>query len=86
MYRVIWWDLAFDRMDAYVRRHPGRKAEFAVALRELTAALTSGPAEIGESRVQPYRVEVFEPLTVFFRPDPDEQCVYVVWVHLPVRD
>jgi hypothetical protein len=83
MFRLAWWTAAFEQMDAIVRSRPGRKAEFAVALREMSAALAANPEGTGESRAPPDRVWFFGPLTVTFRPVPDERTVYVtnVWLH-----
>jgi hypothetical protein len=80
--KIIWQPTAFDHMNAIVRAAPNRKDEFAAALRELSVALTTNPERTGESRDQPYRVAIFGELTFYFRPAPDESCVYVVWVRI----
>ncbi len=82
MYRIIWWSRAFERMSEIVRAHPDRKDEFATGLRDLTAQLTADPTTAGESREPPYRVGFFGPLTVRFRPVPEDRKVYIVRVHL----
>jgi hypothetical protein len=82
--RLVWRPPAFDRMSEIVRSAPDRKAEFAAALRELSAVLTADPSA-GESREPPYRVVVCGQLTFRFRPAPDEGRVYVVRVWLRKR-
>lgn len=80
--RVVWRRKAFDHMSAIVRAAPGRKAEYAAALRELSAALAADPLNTGEERDPPRRVAIFGELTFGFRPAPDEGAVYVLWVRL----
>jgi hypothetical protein len=79
---IVWWSQAFDRMSEIVRAAPNRKAEFATALRDLSAALTSDAEGTGESRNPPYRVVFFGEFTFYFRPAPEEGRVYVVWVRI----
>src|SRR5207253_2318827 len=57
--QIVWRPNAFDHMNAIVRAAPARKAEFAAALRELSAALTADAEGTGESREPPYRVAIF---------------------------
>jgi hypothetical protein len=82
-YHVAWWDAAFEQMDAVIRANPARKDELAAALRHLAATLANDPDSKGESRAGPDRVEFFGPLTVTFRPVPDDRIVYItsVWLH-----
>ncbi len=80
--QIIWQPDAFDHMNAIVQAAPNRKADFAAALRELSDALTSAPESTGESREPPYRVAIFGELTFYFRPAPDENRVYVIWVRI----
>jgi hypothetical protein len=82
-YKVVWRRPAFNAMDALVTDFPGRREEFAAALQEITAKLSTTPDAEGESRAPPYRVGFFGRLTVHFRVSDDERKVYVVLVHLP---
>ncbi len=82
-YHVVWLPPAFNRMNAIVRDNPALAAEFAAALRELTAALSTDPVGTGESREPYYRFAVFGPLAVTFRPFPAEDAVLVVRVRMP---
>ena len=85
MNAITWRDAAFDAMDAIVRNNPDRVSQIAAALRKLADGLRTDPATFGESREGPYRVESVNPLTMYFRHAPDEQLVYVVWVHIRRR-
>jgi hypothetical protein len=80
--QVIFRRPAFEQMNRIIQANRTRAAEFATALQELTAALTSDPAAAGESRELPYRVIVCGQLTFRFRPAPDEGRAYVVRVRL----
>lgn len=80
--RVVWQPDAFEQMSEIVRAAPSRKAEFAAALRELSAALATDPDGTGESRDPPYRVAIFGELTFFFRSVPDDATVYIDWVRI----
>ena len=80
--QIIWQPDAFDHMNAIVRAAPTRKDEFATTLRELSVALTADPTGTGESREPPIRVAIFGELTFYFRPAPEEDRVYVVWVRI----
>ena len=81
-FQVVWRPPAFDAMDAIVRDNPSAVPAVAAALRDLTAKLRAGAGNLGESRDPPYRVESSTPLTLYFRPAPDERKVYVIWAHL----
>lgn len=83
MYRVIRRPSATDQMFEIVRRNPALKGEFAAALRALTAVLSTDPTTAGESREPPFRIELFDPITVTFVPNPDAGEVYIAGVHLP---
>lgn len=81
-WQIIWRPTAFDRMSELIRAFPERKADFAAALRYLATVLTTDPENEGESRDPPFRVLLLGPLTVRFRPWPDELIVYITSVRL----
>jgi plasmid stabilization system protein ParE len=83
MTEVIWHRSAYDRLVRLVRRYPDRAAEFAAAIQETIDTLSADPTGTGESRDGPYRIAVFGPLVVTFRPDPATARVYVTRVRLP---
>jgi hypothetical protein len=85
MYRLHWWPLAFDRMNALLQANLDRKEEFAALLRKMTAVLETDPLHVGESRESPYRVVVIDQFSIRFRPAPEEKTVYIVRVHLRKR-
>lgn len=82
MSEIIFRRPAFEQMDEIIRTNPTRATEFATALQQMTAALTTTAETSGESREPPYRVVFFGELTFHFRPAPDEGRVYVVRVRL----
>lgn len=72
-----------------VRRHerhraikPGRKREFAAALRQITQQLTTDPENVGESRADDLRVMFAGELSVFYRVDADDNTVEVCNIRL----
>lgn len=83
MFALVWMDEAFEDMDQIVRENPGRTAELALALRDLTTRLASNPGNVGESRDEDdVRVMFTGPLTVFFRVDEEDKVVEIGRIRL----
>ena len=82
MYLLVWWERAFDDMNDIIRDHPGRKREFAVALRRISHQLATDPLGVGESRQAEMRVMFAGEVSVFYRVDTDERTVEITNVRL----
>jgi hypothetical protein len=82
MFLIVWTDDGFDRMNEIIRSNPGRKREFAVALRQIARQLTADPLGVGESREDEMRVMFAGELSVFYRVDTDDNTVRIGDVRL----
>lgn len=83
MFAIVWADEAFDQMGQLILRHPARRAEFAVALRQLADLIQVSPAEAGESREGiDHRVLIVKPLTVYYEVDEESRTVEVAQIVL----
>jgi len=82
MFLVVWTDGAFDDMADHIHRHPNRKREFALALRQIAHQLASDPMGVGESREAEMRVMFAGEISVFYRVDTADQTVEIANIRL----
>lgn len=80
MFAVVWDDTAFNQMNALVQSYPQRRAELALALRQLARELNDGADTWGESREHTARLGFVGPLSVLIRVDAEDQVAYVMEV------
>ena len=82
MFLVVWSGRGFGEMARIVQLHPGRKAEFAAALRQISERLARDPSNEGESREEEMRVMFADQLSVFYSIDEAHQTVEIGNVRL----
>jgi hypothetical protein len=86
VFQVDWNDTAATRLVSIVRdASPGLRRRIRTALDRIDVAMLNDPSRVGESQAGGLRVEIFEPLTIWFRVNVRLQRVLIVRVRIPPK-